>query len=209
MELILYKEPKEYIQQIYLTKLLEKICSGKQFTGNVKLPLPQEIIDMIYGFTDFFTAINHNCSDYILDKFYNTNECVRYNINKKSLNYNHHQSHICDEYSLCSCFSENPNYYVKNCCFNKDLSDNTKFKIFKYSIKKNKKTLNDISFEYKVNLYDFIIHNRVFIKAFNITDYDFIKQKFNEIKIKSSNTYALNCNVLRIMSGMAGLSYSN
>lgn len=120
MELILYKEPKEYIQQIYLTKLLEKICSGKQFTGNVKLPLPQEINDMIYSYTNFMTCLNNNCSDYILDKFYNTNECVRYNVDRDNLNYRH-KSHICYCMSLCSCFSDN-----KNCCFNKNLSDTTK-----------------------------------------------------------------------------------
>jgi hypothetical protein len=194
MELILYKDAKEF----YLTKLLEKICS--KYTGlNVKLPLPQEINDMIYSYTDFITCLNNNCSDYILDKFYNNNRCVRSNVNDYSLNYS------CNN---VFCRSNG------NCCFYKDFCDDfcdtTKYKIFKYSIKKNKLTICDFdSLKYHTNLYEFILLNRVFIKAFSVTDYNKIKQIFEETKLNNKYTFSTNYNVMRIMCGMAGLSYSS
>lgn len=160
MELILYKDVKKF----YLTKLLEKICS--KYTGvNVKLPLPQEINDMIYSYTDFVTCVNNNCSDYILDKFYNNDPCVRSNVNDYSLNYS------------CN------NVFCRYCGFNKDFCNTTKFKIFKYSIKKNKLTIEDFnSFRYdgcNNNLYDFILLNRVFIKAFSVTKLNKFLRKLN------------------------------
>jgi hypothetical protein len=209
MELILYKDPKEF----YLTKLLEKICS--KYTGvNVKLPFPQEINEMIYSYTDFITCLNNNCSDYILDKFYNNNRCVRFNVDNYSLNYKHYSFDklYYDElyYEDCNCDCD------INCCFNSCISDTTKFKIFKYSIKKNKTTICDFnSFKFNhtlnhnTNLYEFILHNRVFIKGFNVTDYNIIKNIFDEIKSSNIYTFSTNYNVLRILVGMTGLSYSS
>lgn len=91
--------------------------------------------------------------------------------------------------------------------FNNKLNDTTKFKIF--TIKKNKLTINDFdSFKYNKNLYEFILLNRVFIKAFNVTDYNIIKKIFDEIKINKPSI-SNNVNLLRIICGMAGLCYSN
>lgn len=68
---------------------------------------------MIFSFTDFVTCINNNCSDYILDIIYNTNRCVRYNVNNYSLNYKHYTYSLFDEL-----YDENLNCNCGiNCCF--------------------------------------------------------------------------------------------
>jgi hypothetical protein len=241
----------QYYYKNKVELLLDNICEKTEETI-FKLPVPQEINDMIYSFTNFTTALEHNCSNYVLDSFVSSNYCVYQNIYKTFTgDFNHiqcqkHKKVIYTSTYLYHHFSEgdldesesegetndNSDEYLKrctstearlrarqgtcicenDCCFEKELSLNIKYKIFMYA--KNKNSYDYQSFNWKNSLNintltEFILSNKIFVKILNIKTYDKISDIYSNYKLNNLLLYSKNYNIIRILYGMNGLSYSS